>query len=280
MTEFLDLFAQMPAWQKLAWVVFCLSLAWIVEAIAPLAKHDYGKLKHDGTNLVFLSFSLFINFIVGAATVGVFLWIENANVGLLQSVDLPLLVELSVAVLCLDLMAQYTVHYLLHRVTWMWKLHMVHHSDTRVDATTGTRHHPGDYLLREVFALTTAVVIGIPVAFYVFYRILTIFFAYFTHANFSLPQGLDRALSWVLITPNMHKFHHHFERPWTDTNFGNIFSFWDRLFGTLVYDDPRKVRYGLDVLDDRLDEDIVYQLRIPWDNTIRTGTRPQTAPSL
>ncbi len=68
----------------------------------------------------------------------------------------------------------------------------------------------------------------------------------------------------------MHKFHHHFERPWTDTNFGNIFSFWDRLFGTMVYDDPGKIRYGLDVLDDKLDEDIAYQMKIPFDNTIKT----------
>ena len=36
---------------------------------------------------------------------------------------------------------------------------------------------------------------------------------------------VDLTLSWIIVTPHMHKFHHHFERPWTDTNFGNIFSF-------------------------------------------------------
>ena len=77
-------------------------------------------------------------------------------------------------------------------------------------------------------------------------------------------------MSYILITPNMHKFHHHFERPWTDSNFGNIFSFWDRIFGTLVYDDPHKVKYGLDVLDGSLDENIGYQLQIPIDKSIKT----------
>ena len=61
-----------------------------------------------------------------------------------------------------------------------------------------------------------------------------------------------------------------FERPWTDTNFGNIFSVWDRIFGTFVYDDVHKIRYGLDVLEDKPDEDIIYQMKLPFDKTIKT----------
>jgi sterol desaturase/sphingolipid hydroxylase (fatty acid hydroxylase superfamily) len=68
----------------------------------------------------------------------------------------------------------------------------------------------------------------------------------------------------------MHKFHHHFERPWTDTNYGNIFSIWDRAFGTFVYDDPRKVVYGLDVLDDSKDESLAYQFKVPFNKEIET----------
>jgi sterol desaturase/sphingolipid hydroxylase (fatty acid hydroxylase superfamily) len=139
-----------------------------------------------------------------------------------------------------------------------------------VDATTGTRHHPGDYVIREVFALFGVVVFGIPLAFYLFYRIATILFTYLTHANITVPAWLDKPLSLLFITPNMHKFHHHFERPWTDSNYGNIFSLWDRMFGTFVYDDPRKVRYGVDVLSDDLDENVGYQFRVPFDKTIKT----------
>ena len=66
----------------------------------------------------------------------------------------------------------------------------------------------------------------------------------------------------------MHKFHHHFEIPWTDTNFGNIFSIWDRIFGTMVYDDPKKVKYGLDFLDGTPDENILFLLKMPFDKNI------------
>jgi len=270
MEAFLNFFETMPSWQKMVWILICLTFSFGLEGIMPLFKLNYRKWKHAGTNLVFLATSILINLLFATATLGIFFWLQETQFGLLYLVELPIWVELLLAVMFLDFVAQYAVHYLLHRVKWMWKFHMVHHSDTKVDATTGTRHHPGDYLLREVFALIAIVVAGVPLAFYLFYRIVTVFFAYFTHSNIKMPRWLDKPLSLVFVTPNMHKFHHHFERPWTDTNFGNIFSFWDRLFGTLVYDDPKKIKYGLDILEDSTDEDIMYQFKIPFDNTIKT----------
>jgi len=114
------------------------------------------------------------------------------------------------------------------------------------------------------------VITGAPAGYYFFYRICTVFFTYFTHANISLPIWIDKPLSYIFITPNVHKFHHHFERPWTDTNFGNIFSIWDRLFGTFVYDDPKKIHYGLDVLDPKKDEDLAFQFKIPFNKSVKT----------
>lgn len=270
MTEFLHFFEVMPAWQKLSWVIACLIFSWILEGNYPLVKFDYKKWSHARMNLILLVFTLLINLIFGLATVGIFNWTQINQFGLLFLFDLPIWAELIIAVLFLDLVAQYFVHYLLHRVRWMWKLHMIHHSDTHVDATTGTRHHPGDYILREVFALVAILILGAPAAFYFFYRICTILFTYMTHANITVPTWLDKTVSIIFISPNMHKFHHHFERPWTDSNFGNIFSFWDRIFGTMVYDDPKKIRYGLDVLDDSTDQDLAYQLKIPINKSIKT----------
>lgn len=270
MEAFLDFFENMSTGQKLFWLMICLSFNWIGEAIKPLFKFSYKKLKHIGVNFVFLASDLTINVLFGLATVGVFIWLTNNQFGLLYLVDLPIWLELLIAVMVLDFVAQYGVHWLLHRVPWMWRFHMIHHSDTHVDATTATRHHPGDYMLREIFALFAIIAFGIPFSYYIFYRMLTVFFTYFTHANIRLPKWLDKTLSYVFVTPAMHKFHHHFERPWTDTNFGNIFSFWDRICGTLVYDDPSQVVYGLDMLDDSKDENVLYQLGIPFNKKIQT----------
>ncbi|MGB4959059.1 MAG: sterol desaturase family protein, partial [Saprospiraceae bacterium] len=214
--------------------------------------------------------TMIINTVFGIATTSIFLWTGENQFGLLHLIQLPVWAELFLAVCALDFIAQYVVHVLLHRVKFMWRFHMVHHSDTEVDVTTGTRHHPGDFVMRETFALIAIIICGMPLAFYLIYRILTILFTYFSHANISLPPQVDKLISYVFISPNMHKFHHHFERPWTDTNFGNIFSFWDRIFGTLVYDDPYKIQYGLDVVDASKSDHLGYQLKVPFDHTIKT----------
>jgi len=260
----------MPSWQKLIWIVICLLFSWSLESNFPLFNLKYKKWRHAGVNLIFLATTLIINILFGIATVSVFGYITINQIGILHLTELPVWAELLAAILFLDFVAQYIVHFLLHKIKWMWKFHMIHHSDTHVDATTGTRHHPGDYVMREVFALLAVILLGAPFAFYMVYRIVTIFFTYITHANITMPDWLDKTLSYVFVTPYTHKFHHHFERPWTDTNFGNIFSIWDRIFGTFVYDDPKKIVYGLDVLDGKLDEDVLYQFKVPFDTTIKT----------
>jgi sterol desaturase/sphingolipid hydroxylase (fatty acid hydroxylase superfamily) len=270
MESFEQFFAVMPLWQKASWVVICLSFFWILEGGLPLFLFGYKKWKHAGVNFAFLGTSLLINTLFGIATVGVYEWIKINQFGLTYLIDLPVWFEFLLCMLAFDLVAQYLAHFLLHRVKWMWKFHMVHHADTHVDVTTGPRLHPGDFMVREFLSLVVVIVMGAPLGYYMFYRFATIFFTYFSHANISLPAWMDRGLSYILVTPNVHKFHHHFERPWTDTNFGNIFSIWDRLFGTFVYDDNKKIKYGLDVVDNSRDEDLVYQFKLPFDKNIKT----------
>jgi len=87
---------------------------------------------------------------------------------------------------------------------------------------------------------------------------------------------LDKTIGLVFVSPDMHKFHHHHQRPWTDSNFANSFSIWDRIFGTLVYDDVNKIKYGIDTLDDKLDENIGFQMKLPFDYRIAV-TMPETS---
>ena len=151
--------------------VFC----WLLEAGIPLFKHSYNKWKHDVINLVFFSFSALIYLIIGLLSVGAFVWIDAMQFGLLHLVVLPVWLEVLIAVMALDLFGQYLINFMLHRVKWLWEMHMVHHGDTQVDATTGTRHHPGDYLIRESMGLLTVFFFRIPVAYWAFYRICSIF---------------------------------------------------------------------------------------------------------
>lgn len=270
MENFLSFFEQMPIWQKVFWILSLLIIFWILEGYYALVKFQYNKWKHAKTNFILLGFVILINGIFGLITAGVFIWLNEYHFGLLNLIELPIWIELLLAIMVLDLIGQYFVHYLLHQVKWMWRLHLIHHTDTHVDATTGTRHHPFDFIIRESFALIAVIIMGMPVAFYLVYRILSIFFTYFTHANIKLPEKLDKALSYVIVTPNMHKFHHHYQLPWTDTNYGNMLSIWDRIFGTFVYDRTENIRYGIDIVEDQKSDNLGYQLGIPFNKSIKT----------
>lgn len=224
---------------------------------------------HVGTNLAMLAGVAAVSTLIALLTLGA-LDAEVWRVGLLHQLNLPMWVEFIIALLALDFSAQYLAHVLLHRYKWLWKLHIVHHSDRHVDASTGTRLHPLDFLLREVIAWAVVAALGIPIVYYAFYRLITPLFTYITHANVRVPEKIDRLLTLIIVTPNMHKVHHHDERPWTDRNFGNLFSVWDRLFGTYAYASPNEIRYGLDVLHERADPGAATLYVLPFDTTIKT----------
>lgn len=270
MQDFLLFFETMPLWMKAFWIVLCISAFWLLENSFSLFKLNYKKWKHASTNLMLLGFVMVINAVFGILLAFVFVWLEASNFGLLQLFEAPTWVKLIISIVVLDFLAQYTTHYILHKVKWMWRLHIVHHSDKNVDVTTGTRHHPFDFIFREIMALGAVVLLGMPISFYFFYRIITILFTYFNHANMALPLWLDKGLSYVIVSPNMHKFHHHYQLPWTDSNYGNMLSIWDRLFGTFMYGDPNEIQYGLDISDHTDDENVVTQLKIPFDKTVQS----------
>ncbi len=270
MEKLLHFFDHIQPWYLFLWAALWMVFFGVMENLIPAFSFKYKRLKHAGVNLSFLLTTAVVNLLVGLITAGVYVFIRTNEIGLYYWLHWPLWAELLLSLLILDFIGMYCSHYILHKFKWLWKFHMVHHADTHVDVTTGTRHHPGDWLIRETFALVAVIITGAPIAFYLFFRFCNVVFTYFTHANINLPPWLEKPLSWIFITPNVHKFHHHYERPWTDTNFGNIFSIWDRIFGTFVFDDVHKIHYGLDVLEKKPDEDILYQMRLPFDKSIKT----------
>ena len=189
-----------------------LTFAVILENLIPLIKFGDNRIKHLGLNLVFVVTTGIVTGLLSFIAYEV-VAIHTFSGGVFDLLGLTLLGKVICGLILLDFFGQYFIHVCLHKFKWLWKLHLVHHSDTSVDASTGTRHHPGDMIVRELLILSVIAVFGIPLAVYVLYRIVTPFFSYFTHANIRLPLKVDRFLSLFIVTPNMHKFHHHFERP-------------------------------------------------------------------
>ncbi len=243
---------------------------WMIEGIIPLFGFTYNKWKHASINIFFTVTTIIINFSFALIMVKTSDWAIEHHFGILQIVQLPTWVMIIGGLMLLDLIGAYFIHFIEHKVKWMWKFHMVHHADTHVDTTTANRHHPGESIFRAVFTIIGVAVCGAPMWLVLLYQSMSAILSQFNHANMRIPLAIDEAISWFIVSPNMHKVHHHFMRPQTDSNYGNIFSIWDRLFGTFNYTPIDQVRYGLDVLNGSTSENLGYQLKIPFNSSVKT----------
>ena len=149
----------------------------------------------------------------------------------LQSLPLPMGVLLTI--LLLDAW-RYWEHRIFHSVPFLWRLHLVHHSDTQVDITTTERHHPLDAVVGGATAVIFVLVFFPPLEGLLAYYILVRTVQLCAHANLALPTWLDRSLGMVLVTPGQHAIHHSPVLQETNSNYGALSSVWDRLFGTFT----------------------------------------------
>ena len=246
MEQIINYFNHIPSAHRAIILVGGITLFWIIEGIIPLASLKYEKWKHAGLNLFFTFTTIVINFLFAGTILLVSDWAAKNHFGLLQLVEMPTWLLLIVGMLVLDLVGAYFIHWIQHRVPVMWRFHLVHHSDTYVDTTTANRHHPGESVFRAVFTILGVFLLGAPMWLVMLYQASSAFLSQFNHADIRLSKRLDDAISWIFVSPNMHKVHHHYVLPYTDSNFGNIFSVWDRLFGTFMMLDSDKIIYGID----------------------------------
>ncbi|MBW0176953.1 sterol desaturase family protein [Sediminibacterium sp.] len=263
-------FSTIPSLHRALILAGGITFFWIIEGAIPLFGFKYNKWKHASINIFFTITTIVINFAFALLIVQSSDWAVANGVGLLQWVNVSQWLFLILGLLLLDLIGAWFIHFIEHKIKWMWKFHMVHHADTHVDTTTANRHHPGESVFRAVFTMIGVIVCGAPMWLVMLYQSMSAVLSQFNHANIRLPLWLDKAISWVIVSPDMHKVHHHYVRPQTDSNYGNIFSVWDRLFGTFNYTPVEQLRYGLDVLDDSTDENLAYQLKIPFDSKVKT----------
>jgi sterol desaturase/sphingolipid hydroxylase (fatty acid hydroxylase superfamily) len=166
--------------------------------------------------------------------------------GLLHKVAVPGWSGFLIAVLALDLVG-YAWHIACHQWRFLWRFHAVHHHDDEVDSTTAFRFHVGEVMASSMVTVAAAAVLGLGMLHVLVYEALVVPFSIFHHGNARLPGWLDRVLGWLIVTPRMHWVHHSRWVEETDSNYSGIFSFWDRLFGTLrEREDPHRLRLGLD----------------------------------
>ena len=218
---------------------------WLAEAWQPHHARAAQWWRHTAANLLLNALYVLAGLGFGAANAFAVAWTGNNSFGLFNWFPAPAAISIVAGVLLLDL-AAYGGHILKHKLPVLWRFHRVHHSDVDMDVTTGFRFHPVEALISWVFLLPAIVLFGLPIASILIFAGLYSLSALAQHANFAFPEWADRIVRVVFVSPGSHRIHHSPQRERTDSNYGTLFSFWDRLFGT--YKTPRRhaeTQFGL-----------------------------------
>ena len=208
---------------------------------------------------------MFMNFSLAFLVVGGIEWINKNNIGLFNQIHIPYGLKVILGVLSIDLVA-YWFHRSYHTIPLFWRLHRVHHSDTNMDSGTYFRFHPLDWLLDNSASLVAAFIFGLDITIiaFDFFLFLPLFIA--QHTSFTFPAWFDNTIGKVIVSPNFHKVHHHQEQVFTDSNYGNIFIFWDKLFGTYKTLPIQDIKYGLAEFDSTERQSFWFLLKSPFLN--------------
>jgi sterol desaturase/sphingolipid hydroxylase (fatty acid hydroxylase superfamily) len=276
MENLIQYFETIPSLHRSIILVVGITLFWVIEGLVPTRSLSYKKWRHALPNFFFTATSVLVNFFLAFLLLNTADWTQANGFGLLHIVALPLWLYVVLGVLLLDFIGAYLAHLVEHKVKPLWMVHLVHHSDHHVDTTTANRHHPFESLVRFSFTLLAVFILGAPIGVVMFYQSLSVVLSQFNHANINLPLKLDQWLSYVLVTPHMHKVHHHYVLPYTDSNYGNIFAIWDRLFGTYSHLDAERIVYGVDVFPNEAENSRVGSLlKQPFQPYQKPTTKPQ-----
>ena len=251
METLFNYFETIPSSHRSLILVGGITFFWLLEGALPLFLFNYKKWKHAIPNLFFTATTVIINFSLAFLLLFTADWVQINNFGIINWMpEIPLWLYILLGVVLLDFFGAYLAHYTEHKIKPLWMIHLVHHSDHKVDTTTANRHHPLESVIRFGFTLFGVLVVGAPIAIVMIYQSMSLVFTQFNHANIKIPRSVDKLLSYVIVSPDMHKVHHHNLLPYTDANYGNIFSIWDRLLGTYMHLDREKIVYGVDTFPD------------------------------
>lgn len=223
---------------RMSFFIGILAVMAVWEIIAPRRALTVSKTVRWANNLGLVFFNSFLlRLVFPAAAVGMAAFADAQGWGIFNYYETQFWLAVVVSVVAMDFII-YLQHVMVHAVPALWRLHRMHHADLDFDVTTGARFHTIEIILSMLIKFATIAVLGPPVVAVVIFEVLLNATAMFNHGNVRLPKGLDRALRWIVVTPDMHRVHHSTEDDEANSNFGFNLPWWDRLFGT-YRDQPR-----------------------------------------
>lgn len=229
-------------------------------------KKSENKIRHILINSFFMLPTAPIQLGIGFILVAVIRHVETDHLGLLN--HLPFKTNAfficGASFVLLDF-CEYIYHVIMHKVKQLWMFHLVHHSDRELTVSTTLREHPVETGVRLLFLVLWVTLLGVSFWALLLRQFIQIVSNVFVHANFRINESVDKVVSLVFVTPNMHQVHHHYEYPYTDTNYGDVLSVWDRAFGTFQRASATELEFGVDShYEKKENTNFVTLLKIPF----------------
>ncbi len=244
-------------------LIAMLIVMYSIEGFAPYLRKPANKRKHDLNNLGMNLMSFAINGILGGIVVGVIINTGKYELGLLNQLTLPFWVEVVLGALLMDF-GGYMMHRVQHKIPLLWRIHRVHHSDPYLNTTSALRFHPADVLISQfILPCIWVPLMGISITSFVLYGAFALPLLVMQHANVRFPAWIETYGRLVFSTPGWHKIHHSDEQRFTDSHFGDVFTFWDRIFGTWHRVQPEEIQFGLEETRDEKHHTVKGQLLMP-----------------
>src|SRR5262245_19621865 len=229
-------------------ILIVMAFGALVEIAVPMFIARPWQRGRRAANLGLTALSFFSNWLL--ASIAAIAALRLRPAGLMAQLGWPMWVEILTGIVILDFSVGYLSHRTMHMWPAMWRFHRIHHSDPFVDVTTSYRTHPVETVWRFMFAIAPVWLLGIPAQAVVIQRLMQSTNGVIEHANVRLWAPLDRVLSLVWVTPNVHKIHHSREISETNSNYANLLTVYDRLLGTYTpAARAAAVVYGLDDAD-------------------------------
>lgn len=243
------------------------------EALFPRKDRVLDRAHRWTSNLLLIVIDgLFVRLLFPIVAVGIAVIAAERNWGLFNMLDLPIWLEITLAIIILDMMI-YWQHVASHHIPFLWALHKVHHADRDIDVTTGSRFHPIEIGLSMLYKMALVVILGAPVLAVIIFEIILNGCAMFNHSNVKLPLGFDRVLRRFIVTPDMHRVHHSTIVAETNSNYGFSLSLWDRIFSSYTAQ-PSKghdgMVIGLEEYQDAGPASLTWSLLLPIGKGLKT----------
>lgn len=218
-------------------------LQYFFEHVFPENK-KYNSLKNEIINLCIGVLNALLMIIPAALLIQVFIYSDAHQIGLFHSFPLPFYAEVILTIFIMDL-AMYGWHRANHVLPVLWRFHRFHHLDKKMNTSTAVRFHFMELFLSNIWKAVFFLLLGFSFLPVLIYEIIFFAVVIIHHSNIKITKNFDMYYRKIFSSPLMHRIHHSQIKEETDTNYGSVFSFWDKIFGTYKREVKGPIIFGV-----------------------------------